>query len=171
VADIEAWSKRLDPKAVEWAKRIEAESKSHFQKSLRENKCKGCASSNVVLDTPEDTSFFVAMSFSLPKESWLTLSKEMEGEKAVFILRGIPNNSFKEFAKKILDLKRGGMNATVQIDPDAFEKFKIESVPSFIIVAGNKYDKISGNISFSFAQRELNRIGECKKIKKEENSA
>jgi type-F conjugative transfer system pilin assembly protein TrbC len=179
-SEMEAWvreaASNVDLDAVTWAEKqneqvldlketegMSIEAKQHFVAYLQDNKCKGCSSSNEMLEVPDDSSLFVAMSFSVPEETWLSLSKEMEALPALFIVRGIPKNSFREFARKLLQLKEKGMNSSVQIDPDSFQNFSIESVPCFVIREKQQYDKISGNISLSFALREFAESGEVDK--------
>lgn len=182
LSEIESWARQvenhIDVDAIEWAEKkkeeiveskelelMSGETKKHFVAFLQENKCKGCASSNEILQEPEEEPLLVAMSFSVPEETWLSLSKEMEAIPSTFIVRGIPKNSFQEFSKKILQLKERGMNASVQIDPESFQNFSIEEVPSFILRGDGGYDKISGNLSLAFVLQKFSEEGELGKAK------
>ncbi|MBX9744368.1 MAG: type-F conjugative transfer system pilin assembly protein TrbC [Chlamydiales bacterium] len=93
--------------------------------------------------------FFVFISFSVPVESWKDLSAELENTDGIFVLKGIPHGSFKEFASKIAELRKLGINAPIQIDPLAFEKYGIEHVPAFVQTEGQMFNKVVGNIPLS----------------------
>lgn len=98
---------------------------------------------------------FVAMSFSVPESVWLSLSKELEKAGGIFVLRGLPNNSFNELASKLLSLKSKGVNAPIQLDPKFFQVHHITSVPAFLIKEEREVYKIQGNISLKFALSKM----------------
>ncbi len=98
---------------------------------------------------PSSCGLFVFISFSVPVESWKDLSAELENTDGVFVLKGIPQGSFKEFASKVTELRRQGINAPIQIDPLAFEKYGIEHVPAFVQSEGKLFNKVVGNIPLS----------------------
>jgi conjugal transfer pilus assembly protein TrbC len=106
-------------------------------------------------DAPEDPSIFVFASFSMPETAWLSLSEELVKSRGVFILRGLPKNSFKELAKRLYDLRKKGMKATVQVDPRLFSRYNIQTVPSFIITENDHFKKLAGNVSLTFALEKL----------------
>lgn len=123
--------------------------------SAHEDIIKGkCAVSKNLREDPQ-TSLYVFVSFSMPDETWLMLSKEIEKTDGVLVLRGLPKNSFEHLAVKMHALRKQGMQATVQIDPRLFNKFGIENVPSFVTIDKNDFDKLSGNISLSFALSKM----------------
>lgn len=98
-----------------------------------------------------DPALLVFISFSVPDATWLSLSNEIAKINGVFILRGLPNNSFQELAQRLLKLRQNRVNAEIQINPELFEKYGITSVPTFVISEEGKFDKVSGNISPSYA--------------------
>ncbi len=106
------------------------------------------------------TSLYVFVSFGLPDEAWLTLSKELEKSAGVFVLRGLPENSFHQLAEKLHALRKKGMQATVQIDPRLFTRFQISAVPSFVVSEGDLFDKLKGNVSLEFALEKMASQGE-----------
>ena len=83
------------------------------------------------------------------------MSKELEKEGGVFVLRGLPNNSFSELAAKLLSLKKSGVNAAIQLNPIFFQTHQITNVPAFIVKAGDEFNKISGNISLKSALEKM----------------
>lgn len=105
------------------------------------------------------TSLFIFISFSVPIESWKDLSCEMEKADGVFVLNGIPNSSFSEFADKVKEIRSKGIDAPIQIDPQSFEKYGIEHVPAFILDDGKGFDKIYGNIPLSKALQLIAETG------------
>lgn len=106
--------------------------------------------------TEEMPSLLVFISFSVPKATWRELDSQLQSlcDKSLrgkpldgaFILRGLPKNSFSELADGIKDI-----GSTVLIDPRPFEEYGINKVPAFVLVKGDKFDKVEGNISLSCA--------------------
>lgn len=101
----------------------------------------------------------IFISFSVPIESWKDLSCELEKAGGVFVLNGIPNGSFSEFADKVKEIRSKGIDAPIQIDPQSFEKYGIEHVPAFVLDDGNEFDKIYGNIPLSKALQLIAETG------------
>lgn len=101
------------------------------------------------------SSLYVFVSFSLPIETWLSLSKDVEKVGGILVLRGLPENSFKSLSEKIYFLRKQGVNATVQIDPRLFSKYTVEHVPCFVTVEQDTFSKLSGNISLAFALEKM----------------
>jgi type-F conjugative transfer system pilin assembly protein TrbC len=93
---------------------------------------------------------FVFMSFSVPDNIWLELSKSLEGKGGTIVIQGLPQNSFEKLISKIKDLKTKGITANIEINPKLFDQYEVQSVPCFVQVNGDSFDKISGNISLSY---------------------
>jgi type-F conjugative transfer system pilin assembly protein TrbC len=92
----------------------------------------------------------------MPDETWLNLSSELEHYAGVFVLGGLPNNSFQEFSRKLAKLKQKGMSAAVLIDPNLFREYHIQNSPTFVFTDGSKVHKIVGNISLKYALEYTN---------------
>lgn len=101
----------------------------------------------------------VFISFSVPIESWKEWSHALEKFGGIFVLKGIPDNSFQMFLKKIIELRRAGVNAPICIDPEAYERFGIEAAPTVVALNGKEYDKVAGNIHLEAALRMFNEKG------------
>ena len=89
---------------------------------------------------------FLFTSFSLPLESWKEHSSYLEKVGGRFVLQGLPGNSFKLFADKLVELRQAGVYADVSLDPPSFEKFEVALIPTLVLATENGYDKVSGNI-------------------------
>ena len=124
-------------------------------------------SSNIVLK--------IFVSWSMPKVLLQQYLKEAIKYKASLVFKGLPNNSWVELAKKVQDLNTGEGKfaaASMQLDDEAFERFGIESVPSFVVyrepamleqqTALPIHDKVVGNIGVSAALRMIAETGELK---------
>jgi len=120
-------------------------------------------SNNSHLEAPSlSESLSIFISFSVPEESLKELSYGLEKTGGVFVIRGLPHNSFREFFEKTKSLKEKGILAPILIDPEAFENFNIERVPTFALKNGESFEKYEGNIPLSdslrlFSERE--RVG------------
>lgn len=74
---------------------------------------------------------------------------------ARLVLRGFKNNSFKDTIEVTQKL-------ALQVDPVAFKKFSITSVPSFVLANDSKFDKLVGNVSIKYALEQFEAQGELK---------
>lgn len=161
----------IDQTTLEWLK-------THLQEQLAsQNKliqsldqtndstshCSGCETTTALLD--ETPSLYLFMSFALEDKLWLAYSRELEQIGGVFILRGLPHNSFKELADRIFALQVKGVNVPIQIYPQLFQKYAIEQVPSIVVAEEEKYDKIAGNMSLAWALSKMALRGETKQAK------
>lgn len=146
-----------DPALVEWGQTIEKEDEfaAIFGKTA---KCKGCTEEN--LFTAEDPEILVFMSFSVPKAAWLSLSEELDREGGVFVIRGLPKNSFRAFAERLIALREEGVLAPIQLDPKAFRQHEITAVPAVVLRKGDSWDKVTGNVSLRFALDQMKRRGD-----------
>jgi conjugal transfer pilus assembly protein TrbC len=112
------------------------------------------------IDQVTDPKILAFVSFSIPDVILLALAQEIKQADGVLIFRGLPNNSFKEFAQHILKLKERGFSAEIQINPKLFDEYNITAVPSFVIPREQCFDKIAGNISLEYALEVLNKKSE-----------
>ena len=178
-ANDESWltqvDTRVDQEAVHWLReKLKQDCTQSNQVDLSEitkESCKLCFSGDRYEMDPK---IYVFMSFSIPDETWLKLSSEMEKYSGIFVIKGLPNNNFQELARRVIDLKMKGMSTEVQINPKLFKQFKIKEVPTFVfpnhaallasreegrdeflkltVYSGlSDCDRISGNISLSYA--------------------
>jgi conjugal transfer pilus assembly protein TrbC len=106
-------------------------------------------------------------SFSLPLESWKEHSHALEKTGGFFVVRGLPQNSFTHFAQKIIELRQAGVYAEILLDPESFEKFDIEMVPTLVLTNGPKYDKVSGNLKLPIALSLFAQRGDIQAIAKQ----
>jgi conjugal transfer pilus assembly protein TrbC len=122
----------------------------------------------------EGFNFFVFVSFSMPKQGLLELCKDIARAGGVPVLRGLYKNSFKEtglIMQKIVKVSGQGM----LIDPNLYEQFNIETVPSFVITDQKQYDKLTGFVSANFALEQFHKFGDLKNfagdcLKKEDHA-
>ncbi len=102
-------------------------------------------------DHNPDHEINIFISFSAPMRMWKEYSSSLEKVGGAFIVRGLPNNSFQEFAKTILKLRNNGVSAPILIDPSSFEKHQINVFPTFVLKDDTKSDMVSGTISLDYA--------------------
>jgi len=173
IAD-EAWLQsvvnRVDPEAVEWLRKSIAGDQT-FAKQPQE--ATSFAQKQCYLNAKlyeENSHIFICISFSVPDQTWIALSKELEKVGGSFVLQGLPNGSFKELSQRIQKLTQLGVLAPIQIHPQLFEKCSIKAVPAFIVLEGDLFDKVSGNISLHHALGLIQREGETKILNNQETS-
>lgn len=131
-----------------------------------DSKCSSGGDCNADFALHEDE-LKVFVSFSMPDTALLSFSKALEKTGGTLVFRGLPENSFQEFAQKILELKKQGMGAQVSVDPESFEKFQIKNVPTICLNGNEGMDKISGNVSLQYALSSFSEKGETKEKARE----
>ncbi|WP_158307181.1 type-F conjugative transfer system pilin assembly protein TrbC [Simkania negevensis] len=114
-----------------------------------------------------DDSLLLFVSFSMPEEAFIFFSKELEFFGGSFVLRGIPNNSFPEFFRKIKHLRDIGIYAPFSIDPDLFEKYSSDGVPTLLLTSDEGVDKVVGNLPIRDSLEKISRFGDNKQLAKE----
>lgn len=100
--------------------------------------------------------FYIFVSLSMPKSSLRDYDKLAKQIGTKLVIRGFKNNSFKETVEVTQKL-------AMQIDPVAFKKFNITSVPSFVLSSNNQFDKLIGNVSIKYALEEFEAKGDLKR--------
>jgi conjugal transfer pilus assembly protein TrbC len=76
---------------------------------------------------------FVFVSLSMPRPALQRLIDQAARARASVILRGFANGSLRETVAQVQPLI-GERQVAVQIDPQAFDRFAITRVPSFVLV-------------------------------------
>lgn len=118
------------------------------------------------------------VSFSMPDASIKKIIADTLKVNGTVLFIGFKNNDFKETAKEIrrLDIRKGN----IQINPNAFKQYKIDVVPSIVLVKANadetldnegcvfpeKYSKVVGDVSLDYALEimEKEEKGELKQL-------
>lgn len=118
---------------------------------------------------------YIFVSTSMPKPLLKSYLQEANKYGGVLVLKGLPQGSFKELTKFIIDLTGNNSNlqdiaANIQIDDEAYEKFKIVSVPTIVLSfdpeyhpnqsATFKFDKMIGNVGVKYSLEEFSKSGE-----------
>lgn len=116
-----------------------------------------CAAS---LPSQDDFNFYIFMTFDLPDQLWIEYSKSLEKIGGAFAIRGLPNNSFLSFARKVKNLREKGVSAPIQLNPQLFIDYQIECSPTMALIQGRICDKISGSISVDHAVEKFAKEGE-----------
>lgn len=106
------------------------------------------------LITTAEQKIYVFMSFSVPKQVWKSLMAMHARYSFTFVIRGLPDNSFKTLGKKADEI-----GCPFIIDPNLFERFQIDRVPAFVFVDGDQHEGVYGNISFDYAIEHLQKEG------------
>jgi type-F conjugative transfer system pilin assembly protein TrbC len=121
--------------------------------------CSSCKNTHLLNENKN--TLFIFISFSMPDDLILSLSKEVERfGNGVFVLRGIPKNSFNTFISKVHSLRKRGVTADIQVNPKKFKEYSIDLVPSFVLEKEGKFDLITGNISLKYALEKFSKEGD-----------
>jgi type-F conjugative transfer system pilin assembly protein TrbC len=122
---------------------------------------------------------YVFISISMPLPLLKDYYRQSKKYGAVLMLKGLPNGSFKQLYRLVQEIAGGGVEDEVamQIDDEAFARYKIERVPSFVLIKEQKYhpskeqavayDKLTGNVGIKYALKQFASHGELRNIAKE----
>jgi type-F conjugative transfer system pilin assembly protein TrbC len=120
---------------------------------------------------------YIFVSTSMPKPLLKSYLQEANKYGGVLVLKGLPQGSFKELTKFVIDLTGNNGNlqdiaANIQIDDEAYERFKVVSVPTIVLSVDSEYhpnqtavlkfDKMVGNVGVKYSLEEFSRSGELK---------
>lgn len=111
---------------------------------------------------------YIFVSLSMSEQQLIRLAKEAKIYGGSLILRGLKNNSFKETQLALAALTNETKSGLI-INPQLFEEFDIQYVPSFVIKAETaekiiSQDKISGNISITYFLNKVKEEGDLKGV-------
>lgn len=127
----------------------------------------------------QSSGLYIFVSSSMPKSLLKSYLSEAAHYNGVLVLKGLPNGSFKELTKLVIELSgdpKAGDNGNIdlpagfQIDDQAFEEFLVTNVPCIVLVKAPNYmpnqtdipifDKITGNLGIKYALEQFSSSGE-----------
>ena len=109
--------------------------------------------------TTQDKQIYIFVSSSMKKPNLIRLGKQAAAQGASLVMRGFIENSYLKtavFLKEVVEKTGQG----VAIDPSLFKAYRVTEVPTFIVADGDRYDKLSGNVSLDYAISEIKSKGE-----------
>jgi conjugal transfer pilus assembly protein TrbC len=108
----------------------------------------------------------IFVSFSMPKDTLIALSKEAKEAGAVMVVRGFKDGSLRATKQAALDVNKG--HAAWEINPGLFRSFQIKTVPTFVVADSQAesvldngcspqatFSAVSGDISVELALEQL----------------
>ena len=113
----------------------------------------------------------VFVSLSMPQPTLRKLVEQAARAHATLFVRGFVDNSIRTTVTKVQDLI-GQANVAIQVDPQAFDRFAIERVPSFVLVRdgtrpascasgvcapAEAFVKVTGDVSIDYALEAMQR--------------
>lgn len=108
----------------------------------------------------EGAKVLVFMSFLTPESTWLSLGKELEKVKGFFVVKGFPENNYKELDSKIFKLKKKGVKVAIKIDPLCFTEYQIKQTPTFVVESMDYSYKICSDCTLLSALERIGNNGE-----------
>ena len=107
-------------------------------------------------DTP---ALMVFVSASMPKPLLQTLLLEAKKYGGRVLMRGFIKGSYLKTAQFFKELIQK-IGVGIEINPKAFEEFKVKMVPTFVVAVNSIHDKLEGATSLRFALEEMSQRGE-----------
>ncbi len=114
-------------------------------------KTESCDSKSCSFSTEEPSGLIAFMSETVSESAWREHSQVLEKSGGRFVMRGLPGNSFVKFIRLVKNYRERGIIAPIEMDPDLFKKYEVQSVPAIVLDDGKHFDKVSGNISLKSA--------------------
>lgn len=148
------------------------------QEQLEEKNADATSHNNNDRLSRQFTGLYVFVSSSMSKPLLKAYLREASKYGGVLVFKGLPNGSFKELAKLVIELTNDQddgryLASSMQIDDEAYERFEIISVPTIVLsqtddyhptkASALKFDKIVGNVGIKYALTEFARSGELTK--------
>lgn len=111
---------------------------------------------------------YVFATLDMPKTTLIKLAEDVAKLDGALVLRGFYDGSLKKTYSRIGEL--GLKTGNIQINPEAFKKYKIDKAPTFVLakkigmyesldldgcVIPEQYIKISGDVSLDFALEKM----------------
>ncbi|MFO0373794.1 MAG: type-F conjugative transfer system pilin assembly protein TrbC [Alphaproteobacteria bacterium] len=98
----------------------------------------------------EENQLLVFVSFSMGDEMIRTLFEDAVKKGARVLIRGLIENSWQKTLEKLKKIQ-----ANVDIDPEAFKRFEVTVVPTFVLVHKKGFSSLQGSVSLSYASKAL----------------
>jgi type-F conjugative transfer system pilin assembly protein TrbC len=122
--------------------------------------------------SPKRTLLFIFISASVPEKSILHYLKQAQKIGALVVLRGLIEDSLPQTLKTVSSWKKESSLDNIILDPVAFERFKVNQVPSIVLAQADypcpqgenctitAMDKMTGEISLDYALRKFSQSGD-----------
>jgi len=114
---------------------------------------------------PRGPALLLFVSFSMPPESLLRLAHQARRADGVLVFRGLAGATLREMVGRVEPLAKTG--ATIEINPDAFARFGVEFVPTFVLAESltscgdetceGRVRRIAGDVTLDYALERLAR--------------
>lgn len=116
-------------------------------------------------------SLLIFVSFAMPEATITRLMDQASRARGTLVLRGLVNGSLRDTVERMQRLS-GKRQVSVQIDPQAFDRFSIVRTPAFVLVrggaatqpcaagmciAGDQFVLAAGDVSLDYALRFFER--------------
>lgn len=108
----------------------------------------------------------IFVSSKMPKKTLVNLMNQASSLGAVFVIRGLMNNSYTKTYKYFFSL-RGNNNISIVINPPLFKAFDVNVVPTFALYKSDQnlmtqackttpiFTKVSGEVTVKYALEQL----------------
>lgn len=129
--------KEVDTK-VDHSVRLAPGSEKKLTKEMVDEMMSGKLPSNAAADKKGKTDLIIFVSFSIPDDKLIAYSKQAKEAGATLVLRGLYEHSLTKTQIKAAPLNTA--MAGYEINPVLFRKFKVNKVPSIILVDAESAD-------------------------------
>lgn len=103
----------------------------------------------------------VFVSFSMPEDELHTRVSDAATLGVPVVLRGMVNGDMRQTGNRVAQLVKDTGKGGVQIDPVAFRRYGITSVPVLLVICDGKSDRVQGDIDIGEALKKVAQDGDC----------
>ena len=113
----------------------------------------------------------IFISFEMPEPTLARLVDQAARARTSLVLRGLVNNSLRDTVERVQRLV-GSRQVSVQIDPQAFDRYAVTQTPTFVLVRdgtlpqpcatglcvpGDRFARTAGDVSLDYALTHIQR--------------
>lgn len=106
----------------------------------------------------------VFVSFSMPDHLLEETLLDATHHHMPVVLNGFYHDSMPETFMKIFELSKKIPDLSMQIDPTAYERYRIHQVPALVADNQQSFDVIFGNITIERGLEEIARFGDTRRV-------
>lgn len=103
----------------------------------------------------------VFVSFSMPEDELRTRVSDAATLGVPVVLRGMVNGDMRQTGNRVAQLVKDTGKGGVQIEPVAFRRYGITSVPVLLVTCDGKSDRVQGDIDLGEALKKVAQDGDC----------
>lgn len=166
-------NKQLTQEQKDFIKAMDKKSKKHLRQEFL-TQSKALSNDKITQENlNHNAALYVFITLGMKPKNIQLLIKEAKKYNAQVVIRGLKNNSFKETAEFLRKIAKDESEGVI-IDPTLFKKYKIQTVPTFVLAktcalfenskCDLEHDLLEGNVSIQYALEKIKARGDLSEV-------